>query len=171
VTWFGSSQSAAVRLGAGQRGMSPLRFRLRPSEVCSGSFASILPCLSSAIHNNGHYYVRPRPVCLSLSCARSAKNRHSRRSSCVLASLDLATRDARAATQELGISTATNLRRTRRQSAWSDFFSDRSLAKDSAGTARSRPPTERWQDQSKLAFAAFCEGQVVVCTLIFAPRR
>src|SRR4030095_1496361 len=23
----------------------------------------------------GHYYVRPRPVCLSPSCARSAKNR------------------------------------------------------------------------------------------------
>jgi hypothetical protein len=41
-----------------------------------------------------------RPVCLSPSCFRSAKNRHSRRSSCVLASLDLATRDARAATKD-----------------------------------------------------------------------
>jgi hypothetical protein len=29
--------------------------------------------LSSAIHNTGHHHVRPRPVCLSSSCARSAK--------------------------------------------------------------------------------------------------
>ncbi|MFL6823527.1 MAG: hypothetical protein ACJ8FA_13245 [Xanthobacteraceae bacterium] len=29
--------------------------------------------LSSAIHNTGHYHVRPRPVCLPSSCARSAK--------------------------------------------------------------------------------------------------
>src|SRR5260370_39343017 len=26
--------------------------------------------LSSAIHSNGHYHVRPRPVCLWSSCAR-----------------------------------------------------------------------------------------------------
>src|SRR5258708_33172885 len=56
--------------------------------------------LSSAIYNTGHYSVRPRPVCLPPSCARSANNGHSRRSSCVLASLDLATRDARTVTDD-----------------------------------------------------------------------
>jgi hypothetical protein len=33
-----------------------------------------MSALSSAIHNTGHYHVRPRPVCLSPSCARSANN-------------------------------------------------------------------------------------------------
>ena len=60
-----------------------------------------MSALSSAIHNTGHYHVRPRPVCLPPSCARSANNGHSRRSSCVLASLDLVTRDARTVTNGL----------------------------------------------------------------------
>ena len=30
----------------------------------------------SAIHNTGHFHVRPRPVCLPPSCARSANNGH-----------------------------------------------------------------------------------------------
>jgi hypothetical protein len=59
-----------------------------------------MSALSSAIHNTGHYHVRPRPVCLPPSCARSANKGHSRRSSCVLASLDLATRDARTVTND-----------------------------------------------------------------------
>jgi hypothetical protein len=48
-----------------------------------------MSALSSAIHNTGHYQVRPRPVCLPLSRAGSANNGHSRSSSCVLALLDL----------------------------------------------------------------------------------
>src|SRR6266487_6176826 len=59
-----------------------------------------MSALSSAIHSTGHYHVRPRPICLPLSCARSANNGHSRCSSCVLASLDLATRDARTVTND-----------------------------------------------------------------------
>ena len=105
--------------------------------------------LSSAIHNTGHYHVRPRPVCLAPSCARSANNGPNRRSSCVLASLDLATRNATRGHQRRGISTATNLRGTCSRGAWSGFSSDRSLAKHRAGTARSRPPTERWQDKRR----------------------
>src|SRR5712692_4592283 len=56
-------------------------------------------CLSWVIRVDiaGHYHVRPRPVGLPPSRARSANNGHSCRSSCVLASLDLATRDARRA--------------------------------------------------------------------------
>ena len=60
-----------------------------------------MSALSSAIHNTGHYHVRPRPVCLPPSCARSANNGRSRRSSCVLASIDLVTRDARAVSKNL----------------------------------------------------------------------
>jgi hypothetical protein len=41
-------------------------------------------------HNTGRYHVRPRPACLSPSCVRSAPNRHNRRGSCVVASVDLA---------------------------------------------------------------------------------
>ena len=37
--------------------------------------------LLSAIHNTGHYHVRPRAACLSSSCVRFAINRHSRRNS------------------------------------------------------------------------------------------
>jgi hypothetical protein len=48
-----------------------------------------MSALSSAIHNTGHCHGRPRPVCLSRSCAQSANNGRSRRSSCDLASLDL----------------------------------------------------------------------------------
>jgi hypothetical protein len=59
-----------------------------------------MSALSSAIHSTGHYHVRPRPICLPLSCARSARNGHSRCSSCVLALLDLATRDARTVTND-----------------------------------------------------------------------
>jgi len=44
-----------------------------------------MSALSSAIHNIGHYH---------------ANNGHNRRSSCVLASLDLATRDARTVTND-----------------------------------------------------------------------
>ena len=69
--------------------------------------------LSSAIHNTGHYHARARPVCSSSSCARSANNGHSRRSSRVLASLNLATRDARAVTNE----SAYRLQRTCAESA------------------------------------------------------
>jgi hypothetical protein len=104
--------------------------------------------LSSAIHNTGHYHVRPRPVCLSPSCARSAKNQHSRRSSCVLASLDLATRDARTVTNE----SAYRLQQTYDdlRPGWrSGFLSDRNLAKGRAETAGSKPPTERWQDKRR----------------------
>jgi hypothetical protein len=68
---------------------------------------------SSAIHNTGHYHVRPRPVCLSPSCARSANNGQSRRRSCVLASLDLATLDASAVTKD----SAYRLQRTCAESA------------------------------------------------------
>jgi hypothetical protein len=56
--------------------------------------------LSSAIHNTGHYHVRPRPVGLPSSCARSANNGHSRCSSCVLTLLNLTTRNACAATKD-----------------------------------------------------------------------
>ena len=34
-----------------------------------------------------------------------------------------------------------------RPECWSGFLFDRRLAKDFAGTARPRPPTERWQDK------------------------
>jgi len=56
--------------------------------------------LSSAIHNTGHYHVRPRPVGLSPSCVRFANKGHSRCSSCVLTSFDLATFDAGAVTKD-----------------------------------------------------------------------
>jgi hypothetical protein len=64
----------------------------------------------SAIHNTGHYHIRLRPVCLPPSCARSANNGHSRRSSRIRASVDRATHDARSCTRRAGIPTATNLR-------------------------------------------------------------
>jgi hypothetical protein len=38
--------------------------------------------------DTGHYHVRPRPVFSSPSCARSANDGHSQRSSCVPASLE-----------------------------------------------------------------------------------
>jgi hypothetical protein len=63
----------------------------------------------SAIHNTGHYHVRLRPVWLPPSCARSANNGHSRRSSRVPASVDRATHDARSYTRRVDIATATNL--------------------------------------------------------------
>jgi hypothetical protein len=103
---------------------------------------------SSAIDNTGHYHVRPRHVSLSPSCARSANNGHSYRSSCVVASLDLATRYARAVTKDSGY-------RLQRTCAESDagvlglVFFDRSWANDRARTAGSRLPTERWQDNRR----------------------
>jgi hypothetical protein len=81
-----------------------------------------MSALSSATHNTGHYRVRPRPVCLPSSCARSANNGPSRRSSCVLASLDLATGEARTVTNV----SAYRLQQTCERSAagcWSGFFS------------------------------------------------
>src|SRR5260370_20030787 len=69
--------------------------------------------LSSAIHNTGHYHVRPRPVCLSPSCARLANNGHGRRSSCALTSLELAARYARGVTKD----SAYRLQRTCAESA------------------------------------------------------
>jgi hypothetical protein len=72
-----------------------------------------MSALSSAIHNTGHYHVRPRPVCLSPSCARSANNGHGRRSSCALTSLDLAARYARGVTKD----SAYRLQRTCAESA------------------------------------------------------
>jgi len=64
-------------------------------------------------------------------------------------SVELATRDARAVTKD----SAYRMQRTCAQSAagclvWF-FLSDRSLAKDRAGTAGSRLPTERGQDKSR----------------------
>jgi hypothetical protein len=108
---------------------------LDPAGVTYGSIRVdiAMSAISSAIHNTGHYHVRPRPVCLSRSCFRSAKNRHSR-SSCVLASLDLATRDTRAAAKE----PASRLQRSCAEPAarvLGLIFSDRSLAKGRAGMA------------------------------------
>jgi hypothetical protein len=99
--------------------------------------------------HTGQYHVRPRRVCLSPSCVRSANNGHSRRSSCVLASLDLATRDAGAVTKN---SAYRRLQRTCTKlapMALGLVLSDRNLAKGRAGTARGRPPTERLQDKSR----------------------
>jgi hypothetical protein len=45
------------------------------------------------------FHFRPRPVCLSPSCTRSANNEHTRGNPCVLTLLDLATRDVRAVTK------------------------------------------------------------------------
>ncbi|SRR6266545_1552173 len=81
------------------------------TDLCGGREVTRVPTaidiaisdLSSAIH--GHYDVRPRPVCLSSSCARSAKHRHCSCRSRALASVDLATRDGRTGHQRLGIST------------------------------------------------------------------
>jgi hypothetical protein len=101
----------------------------------------VMSALSSAIHKSGHYHVRPRPRLLAVFLCRSANNGHSRCSSCVLASLDLATREARAVTKRFGISTATNLRRICCRGVGLVFCSNRRLAKDFAGTARPRPPT------------------------------
>jgi hypothetical protein len=69
--------------------------------------------LSSATDNTGHYHVRPRPVCLSSSCARSAKHRHCSCRSRALASVDLTTRDPRAVTKD----SAYRLQRTCAESA------------------------------------------------------
>jgi hypothetical protein len=99
----------------------------------------------SAIHNTGHYHVRLRPVCLPPSCTRSANNGHSRRSSRIRASVDRATHDARSCTRRVGIPTATNLRGMCCQDAEPGFGLIGSLAKDRAGSAERRPPTERWQ--------------------------
>jgi hypothetical protein len=103
-----------------------------------------MSALSSAIHNAGHYHVRPRPVCLSPSCARSANSEHSRRGSCVwLRSIWRHVTHVRSpkirhidCNEPAGICC---------RGAWSGFLSDRSLAKDRAGTARRGLPTERGQ--------------------------
>ena len=62
--------------------------------------------LSSAIHNTGHYHVRPRPVCLSPSCARSANNGRRLRPGFARSGDTLCT----CGHQRFGISTATTLR-------------------------------------------------------------
>jgi hypothetical protein len=65
-----------------------------------------------------------------------------------MASLDLTTRDARAVTKD----SAYRLQRTCAEPAAGVpglFFSDRSLAKVRAGSARARPATERWQDKRR----------------------
>lgn len=64
-------------------------------------------------------------MCLSPSCVRSANNRHNRRSSCVLASVDFATHDTRLSHQRIGITAAMHLHATRRREAGSEFLSDR----------------------------------------------
>src|ERR1700730_9827905 len=83
--------------------------------VRSWSTASISPCPISRppIHNTGHYHVRPRGVCLVAFlhpiCERRARPPQLLR----LASLDLATRDARAITKD----SAYRLQRTCAESA------------------------------------------------------
>jgi len=59
--------------------------------------------------------------------------------------------------------------------AWSGFLSDRSLAKDRAGTAGSRLPTERGQDKSRTLPARSDEGETrqyqhLGAMCIFDPR-
>ena len=65
------------------------------------------------LDNTRHCLAPPRRVCLSPSCARSANNGQSRRSSCVLPSLDLVTHDACGVTKD----SAYRLQRTCAESA------------------------------------------------------
>ena len=138
--------------------------RIHPLKVCVTAAAVVNPgCaltdlnaeeaagspLSAACRSRRYCHVRslvrypqhrtlPRPtepVCLPPSCARSAKNQHSRRSSCVPASLDLATCDARSVSKD----SACRLRRTCAESAAGVpglAFSDRSLAQERREAAR-----------------------------------
>jgi hypothetical protein len=106
------------------------RLGLGPVWVIRGDIA--MSALSSAIHNTGHYHVRPRPVCLPPSCALSANNGHSRRSPCVLASVDLAnmTHVRPPMTRHIDCN---KLASDPRPGCWPGFLFDRSLAKDLAG--------------------------------------
>jgi hypothetical protein len=90
--------------------------------------------LSPAIHNIGHYHVRPRPVCLSPSCARSANNGHGRRSTCTwLRSIWRHVTHARL--PKIRRIDCNELARNLLPGCLVWFLSDRSLAKACAGTA------------------------------------
>ena len=107
-----------------------------------------MSALSSAIHNTGHYHGRPRPVCLPPSCIRSANNGHRRCSSGVLTLVDLANMTHVRPPKNWHTGCCESARELLPgRFAW--FLSDRNLAKDSAGLAGRRPPTERWQDKRR----------------------
>src|ERR1700730_13272236 len=113
-----------------------------------GSFASILPCPLS------------RPLSTTLDITTSDRTP----SACRLPAPDLQTTDTAAAAPASWLRSiwrhVTHVRSPTiqhidcdklasdlRPGLWSGFLSDRSVAKDVAGTARPRPPTERWQDK------------------------
>jgi hypothetical protein len=85
---------------------------------------------------------------LSPSCVRSVTNGHSRRSSRVLASIDLAnmTHVRPPKSRHSGCNESARKLLPGRF-AW--FLPDRNLAKYGAGPAGHRPPTARWQDKRR----------------------
>jgi hypothetical protein len=81
---------------------SPLCPRSRPMRqlLKSAIRVDIVMSDSSAIHNTGHYHVRPRPVCLVAFLRLICKQRAQPPQLRVLASLDLATLDAGAVSED-----------------------------------------------------------------------
>jgi hypothetical protein len=74
------------------------------------------------------------------------RNRHDSHRSRAMTSIDLAARDAPAATEDVAL----RLQRCRRETssdALGPILSDRNFAKDRAETAASRTPTALWQDK------------------------
>ena len=139
-------------------------FKFRSVDEASACF-SLQNCKCPlGVHSRRYWHVRslvrypqhrtlPRPtetVCLSPSC--------------VLGSLDLARRDALAVTTIRHIDCNESARNLLPGcSVW--FLSDRCLAKNGAGTARRRQPTERRAIAGPRAFNGLCddEGVPLIC--------
>jgi hypothetical protein len=80
------------------------------------------------------------------------RNRHDSRRSRAMTSIDLAARDASAATEDVALRLQRCCRETS-SDALGPILSDRNFAKDRAETAASRTPTALWQDKSRSLFA------------------